>query len=68
VAECSVRRGDVGEEISALCSQLGADYLVLGKPKVPREDNFFTPAGLAGFVDRIQKQMGVRVIHPRAVA
>lgn len=65
VAEHRVRHGNVGEEISGLCHELDADYLVLGQPGPNKEDDVFTPARLAGFVDRVQKQTGARVIQPR---
>ena len=64
VAEHRVRRGNVGEEISGLCHELDAGYLVLGQPEAHKEDNVFTPARLARFADGVQKQTGARVIQP----
>jgi hypothetical protein len=65
VAEHCVYCGDVGDEVSGLCHELDADYLVLGQPVAHKADNVFTPARLAGLVDHVQKQTRVRVIQSR---
>jgi nucleotide-binding universal stress UspA family protein len=65
VAEHRVRSGNVGREISGLCNELDADYLIVGQPEKHNEDNVFTLARLAGLANSVQKQSGVRVIQPR---
>jgi nucleotide-binding universal stress UspA family protein len=59
-----IRHGDVGEEIIGLCHELGADYLVLGKPKVEQEDTIFTEELLRRFVARTEEQCGATVVFP----
>jgi nucleotide-binding universal stress UspA family protein len=61
-AEGVVRHGSVGEEVIGLCHELQADYLVLGKPKVEREDTVFTEDRLRAFVVRTEEQTGARVV------
>jgi nucleotide-binding universal stress UspA family protein len=67
-AETSVRHGQVGEEISAACHELNADYLVLGRPVPEREDNVFTQARLAEFVQSLEAQTGAKVVLPESEA
>jgi nucleotide-binding universal stress UspA family protein len=64
IAEAVVRHGNVGEELIGLCHKLGADYLVLGKPEVHREDTVFTQDLLHQFVARTEEQTGARAIFP----
>jgi nucleotide-binding universal stress UspA family protein len=61
-AETVVRQGDVGSEIIGLCHDLGADYVVLGYPKVQREGNTFTTNSLENLSGRIERECGVRVV------
>jgi nucleotide-binding universal stress UspA family protein len=63
-AEGVVRHGSVGEELIGLCHELEADYLVLGKPKVEREDAVFTQELLREFVARTEEQTGAKVVLP----
>jgi nucleotide-binding universal stress UspA family protein len=65
-AQGVVRHGHVGEEIIRLCHELEADYLVLGRPKVQREDTLFTQELLRGFIQRTEEQTGAKVILPEA--
>jgi nucleotide-binding universal stress UspA family protein len=61
-----VRQGDVGEQIVAVCHELEADYLVLGRPQTGgEEENVFTRAMLQEFIERLENQTGARVILPR---
>jgi len=64
IAKEVVRHGNVGEELIGLCHELEADYLVLGKPKVEREDAVFTQDLLHAFVARIEEQTGATVVFP----
>ena len=57
-----VRHGSVGEELIGLCQELEADYLVLGKPKVEREDTVFTRELLREFTVRTEEQTGAKVV------
>jgi nucleotide-binding universal stress UspA family protein len=63
-AQGIVRQGDVGEEIVAACHELGADYLVLGRPQSQEEENVFTHAQLQAFVKRLEEQTGAKVVMP----
>lgn len=59
-----IRHGNVGEEIMTLCHELEAEYLVLGRPKVEREDTVFTRELLQQFVARTEEQTGAMVVLP----
>jgi nucleotide-binding universal stress UspA family protein len=63
-AQGVVRHGDVGEEIIDLCREMGADYLVLGRPKVQHEDSVFSQEELRRFVEQTEEQTGAKVILP----
>jgi len=64
-AEGLVRHGVVGEEIAALCQEVGADYLVVGRPQLESdEDNVFTHARLQRFADEVKQQTGAEVVIP----
>jgi nucleotide-binding universal stress UspA family protein len=62
MAQTVVRQGEVGEEISEFCHELGADYLVLGRPGGADEKDVFTHDQLAQFRERIEKETGATVI------
>jgi nucleotide-binding universal stress UspA family protein len=65
LAEGLVRHGVVGEEIVALCKEVGADYLVIGRPQLASdEDNVFTHARLDTFATMVKEQTGAEVIMP----
>lgn len=57
-----VLQGNVMEEISKLCHEIGADYLVLGRPKVEKEATLFTHEQLNQFTQRIEQQTGAKVV------
>ena len=63
-AEGVVRHGNVGEELAALCHEIKADFLVLGRPKVEHEDAVFTHEKLEQFIERIEEQTGAMVVLP----
>ena len=65
-AQGIVKHGDVTHEISSLCHEIQADYLVIGRPKFHLEDSLFTKEHLAEFIKRIEEQTGARVILPEA--
>ena len=61
-AQKVVRHGEVMTEISKLCHELNADYLVLGQPGGKDEGDVFTQAQQAQFREKIEKETGARVI------
>ena len=60
-AQGIVRHGSVMEEIINLCHELAADYVVLGHPKVRREESVFTRDLLAEFTAKIERVTGAKV-------
>ena len=63
-AQGVIKHGHVAEEIAALCHEVGAVYLVIGQPRFHKEDNVFTAARHAEFIQRIETQTGARVVLP----
>lgn len=63
-AEGMVRHGSVSEEVIDLVQELEADYLVLGKPQVARDDTVFTEDLLREFIARTEDQTGATVVFP----
>lgn len=61
-AQGVIRQGKVGDEIASLCRDLGADYLILGRPEAHEERNVFSEALLPEFIERIEKQTGAEVV------
>jgi nucleotide-binding universal stress UspA family protein len=61
-AQRVVRHGQVGEEIIAQCHEVGADYVVLGRPRVQQEASVFTHELLEEFIKRTEAQTGARVV------
>jgi RNase H-fold protein (predicted Holliday junction resolvase) len=61
-AQGLVRHGNITDEISRLCRDIQADYLVVGRPKFHREDSHFTQTLLADFIKRVEEQTGAKVI------
>ncbi len=61
-ARAVVREGDVGDEIVSLCQEIGAEYVVLGRPRTKDEQNVFTHDALQAFAERIEKEAGARVL------
>jgi nucleotide-binding universal stress UspA family protein len=64
-AEGVVRHGNVAQELIGLCHELGADYLVLGRPKVEQEDTVFTQELLHEFAVHTEEQTGATVVFPQ---
>ena len=60
-ADGIVRKGNVQEEIIALCHELEITYLVLGQPHFQREEALFSQDLLNEFVERIEEQTGSKV-------
>jgi len=65
-AQDIVRHGNVTGEISKLCHEIHADYLVIGRPKFHLEDNLFTETMLTEFTESVEKQTGAKVVMPES--
>jgi nucleotide-binding universal stress UspA family protein len=63
-AQGIVRQGNVMEEITKLCHEMEAGYLVVGSPKGKEEQNVFTQDAMTNFVARIEQQTGAKVVMP----
>ena len=63
-AQGIVRQGQVTQEIIALCRELQADYLVIGRPNADLDDSLFNKARLEEFIRQVETQTGARVIMP----
>jgi len=63
-AQGIVRQGNVSAEIAAVCRQVEADYLVLGRPHFHKGDTVFTEELLAQFILLIEEQVRVPVVMP----
>ena len=63
-AQSAIKHGQVTDEIAALCHEIGAAYLVIGQPKFQTEDNVFTAAHHAAFIEHIETQTGAKVVLP----
>jgi nucleotide-binding universal stress UspA family protein len=61
-AQSSIRHGNVMKEIIAACHEIHVDYLVLGQPRIQREDSLFTQEQLEKFIQRTEEQTGAKVI------
>ena len=64
-AEGVVRNGTVSDEIVALCHEVAADFLVVGRPQLMvDEDNVFSHALLEQFTRSVSEQTGASVLMP----
>lgn len=61
-AEGIVRHGNIMEQLTALCQELPATYLVLGRPRPQREDSVFTDDMLTAFVAQTEEMTGATVV------
>ena len=62
VAERIIKHGKVGKEISAVCHELGADYVVLGKPRGKSEKDVFTHEKLVEYAQQIEEITGAEAV------
>ena len=62
VAEGIIKHGKVGKEISAVCHELGADYVVLGKPRGKSEKDVFTHEKLVEYAQQIEEITGAEAV------
>ena len=61
-AEIAVREGNVTEEIIALCQEIKADYVVLGRPQGEHATNIFDLNRLKKFGEKLEAQTGAEVV------
>jgi nucleotide-binding universal stress UspA family protein len=61
-AQGVVRRGNVRQEITKLCHELDASYLVLGRPAGGEKKDTFDTEAIANFQETIERETGARVI------
>jgi len=62
-ADIVVREGNVIEEIVALCHEVNADYVILGRPQGEHATNIFDLERLEKFGQTLETQTGVTVIY-----
>jgi len=63
-AQGVIRQGKVREAIVDLCHEMNADYLVIGRPNVGRENSLFTHELLAKFIEKTEQETGAQVVMP----
>jgi len=62
-AEAVIREGEtVREAIAALCREIDADYVIMGRPRETRDRNVFTPEMLEQMTRDLEAEMGATVI------
>ncbi len=61
-AERVVRHGNVAAEVIGLSREVGADYVVLGRPRLEHEENVFSTDHLKDFSQRIENESGAEVV------
>ena len=62
IAGCTVRQGDVMDEIVNLAKEIEASYVILGRPQRGETENIFTADQLQAFVQRIEEDTGSKVM------
>jgi len=62
-ANIVVREGNVAEEIIAVCQEVKADYVIIGRPKGEHENNLFDLERLEKFKQMLETRSGVTVIY-----
>jgi len=62
-ATIAVREGNVTEEIIALCHEVEADYVILGRPHGERDTNVFDLERLKKFGQALETQTGATVVY-----
>jgi nucleotide-binding universal stress UspA family protein len=62
ISEGIIRHGNVGKEISSLCHELEADYVVLGKPRGKSEKDIFTHDQLVQYAQQVEDLTGAEVV------
>lgn len=62
IAGCTVRQGDVMDEIVNLAKEIEASYVILGRPQRGETENIFTTDQLQAFVQRLEEDTGSKVM------
>ena len=61
-AESITREGKVREEILQLCKEKQADFTILGHQSSDLENNVFSQQQFQQFIQRLEKETGVKVV------
>jgi nucleotide-binding universal stress UspA family protein len=61
-AESITREGKVREEILQLCKEKQADFVILGHQSSDLENNVFSQQQFQQFIQRLEKETGVKVV------
>ena len=61
-AQGVVRKGNVRQEITKLCGELNASYLVLGRPAGGEKKDTFDSEAIENFQETVERETGARVI------
>lgn len=61
-AQAVVRQGQVREEITNLCHEVNAEYVILGRPRGQDEVDVFTHEHLDRFTQRIEEESGAKAV------
>jgi K+-sensing histidine kinase KdpD len=61
-AQGIVRQGQVSKEIIKLCHEIGAEYVILGRPRGQDEIDVFTHERLDQFTQRIEQESGAKAV------
>jgi nucleotide-binding universal stress UspA family protein len=62
VAHGITRKGNVAEEIIALCAEIDADFVILGRPKQEQQDNVLEEGHIEEFAQKIEEASGAKVV------
>ncbi len=57
-----IREGEVEEQIVKVAQEVGADYVVLGRPASAEAGNVFSLEKISGLADKIRKETGAEVV------
>ena len=66
--ESEIRHGNVGEQIVELAQEMGASFLVMGRPGGEEEGNVFDQERLDSFINQIEEASGAKVIIAEGAA
>ena len=61
-AETATRKGQVREEIIALCQETDASFVIMGKPQHGQEHNVLDADALEAFATDIEQASGAKVV------
>ncbi len=64
-AHTVVRQGRVADEILRLGKEVGAHYIIIGRPREGHEDNVFEETALSEFERRVREELGAQLITVR---